>query len=77
MTNTKTESCDEEKARPLDGVLCNVKEIEEVLQYARSAWVQSVRTGGKPQAPVDYEEARSPGLLRRPWGLGRFPSREM
>lgn len=37
MTNTKTESCDEEKARPLDGALCNVKEIEEVLQYARSA----------------------------------------
>jgi hypothetical protein len=35
----------------VDGPLYDVKEIEEVLQRARLAWVQSVRAAGKPKAP--------------------------
>jgi hypothetical protein len=35
----------------IDGPLCNVNEIEEVLQRARLAWVQSVRAAGRPEAP--------------------------
>ena len=34
-----------------DGPLCDVNEIEVVLQCARLAWVQSVRATGKPKAP--------------------------
>ena len=35
----------------VSGPLCNVNEIEEVLQRARLAWVQSVRASAKPKAP--------------------------
>ena len=35
----------------VDGPLYDVKEIEEVLQRARLAWVRSVRATGKPKAP--------------------------
>ena len=35
----------------IDGLLCNVNEIEEVLQRARLAWVQSVRHTRRPKAP--------------------------
>jgi hypothetical protein len=34
-----------------DGPLYDVNEIEETLQHARLAWVRSMRTTGKPQAP--------------------------
>jgi hypothetical protein len=39
MTNTKTESDDEDKARLLDGPLRNVNEIEDVPHRSRLAWV--------------------------------------
>ena len=35
----------------VDGPLYDVKEIKEVLQRARLAWVRSVRATGKPKAP--------------------------
>src|SRR5581483_11652330 len=35
----------------VDGALCDVNEIGSVLEYARLAWVQSVRATGKPKAP--------------------------
>src|ERR1039458_6842095 len=35
----------------VDGPLFDVKEIEEVLQRAQLAWVQSVRAAGKPEIP--------------------------
>lgn len=35
----------------IDGPLYDVKEIEEVLQRARLAWVLSARAAGKPKAP--------------------------
>jgi hypothetical protein len=34
-----------------DGALCDVNEIEVVLQCTRLAWVQSVRATGKPKPP--------------------------
>jgi hypothetical protein len=77
MTNTKTESDDEEKARLLDGPLRNVNEIEDVPHRARLAWVQ-VRAAEKSEAPVDYERTRYPALLRRPRGAWLVPiSRNM
>jgi hypothetical protein len=36
----------------VDGPLYDVKEIAEVLQRARLAWVQSVRATGKPKVPT-------------------------
>jgi hypothetical protein len=35
----------------IDGSLCDVNEIEEVLQRARLARIQSARATGKPKAP--------------------------
>jgi hypothetical protein len=35
----------------IDGPLCEVNEIEEVLKRTRLAWVQLVRASGKPKAP--------------------------
>jgi hypothetical protein len=77
MTNTKTESGDEERARLLDGALCNVKEIEEVLQYARSAWVQGTANlfgllQGVYSARFDdvYLPPKSTSMYRRASGMG-------
>jgi hypothetical protein len=35
----------------LDGALFDAKEIKQVLERARLAWVQSIRATGKPKAP--------------------------
>lgn len=35
----------------IDRALCDVNEIEVVLEHVRWAWVQSVQATGKPQAP--------------------------
>ena len=50
----------------VDGPLSDVNEIDEVLERARFAWVQSLRAVGK---------TRSAGLLRRSRERARFRSR--
>jgi hypothetical protein len=43
------------------GALFDAKEIEQVLQRARLAWVQSVRATGKPKAPPWIMKVRGLG----------------
>jgi hypothetical protein len=45
----------------IDGALNEAHEIQQVLKRARLAWVQSVRSAGKPKAPL--------WIMKDEWGL--------